>query len=582
MFRKKALEKMHEPESLDQLLVVVTPRSVWILASLAGVLVVALAWGFLSRIPVTVDGFGILVRPGSIKQIQSIGNGSVVSVRKDIGSLVNPGELIAIVNNPDQERRLDVDIAKYQSLRAFTDRTLEISARKRDLELELVNDTVASIEADRNSLMELRSRLSQQTGANAQKEIQSLEKNRKLLLNLYESQKKQLEDVTELVREGAVSDSQRLQLQATLTETENRLSELSLRRNSTDLRSIDNEQQDLRLKQEIEQLDAALQQEFIKRQRIEQDYDFEIHSKSVELNELSANIRLTKERQYRQQNVRSPYKGRTLEVSTSVGTNLGSGERVAILQIDSVQPFKRLVFADDAVSGTFTLSSATMQSEPIQFPPTAETLKQHLLAIGVFKKESSFDVVMQREFREYDIFTANPGEYYLEINDENLRSDGKIPTFATVLNLGGMIGDEELQHLCFFTIGDGKKVKQDMKVRISPANVERQRYGSIVGHVTDVSAYPVTSEGVLALTGNQEVASALLEKGGTILVTGALDKDPDTPGRYAWTSKGYDGPITAGTTTTCRITTEERPPITFVVPLLRKWIAGEGDDAPPI
>lgn len=582
MFRKKALEKMHEPESLDQLLVVVTPRSVWILASLAGVLVVALAWGFVSRIPVTVDGFGILVKPGSIKQIQSVGGGAVVSVRKDIGSTVQPGELIAVVSNTDQERQLDVDIAKYQSLRAFTDRTLAISSRKRDLELELVNDTIKSIEADRNSLIELRARLTSQTDANVKQEMQSLENNRRLLLDLYESQKKQLEDVTALVREGAVSDSQRLQLQATLTETENRLSELSLRRNNTDLRTIDNEQQDLRLKQEIEQLDGQLQQEFIRRQRIEQDYDFEIHSKSVELNELSANIRLTKERRYRQQNVRSPYQGRTLEISTSVGGNIGAGERVAILQIESVFPFKRIVFADDTASGSFTLSSTTMQSDPIQFPPTPETLKQHLLAIGVFKKESAFDVVMNREFREYDIYTANPGEYYLEINDENLTADGKIPTFATVLNLGGTISDEELQHLCFFNIGDGKKVNLDMKIRISPANVERQRYGSIVGHVTDVSAYPVTSEGVLALTGNQDVAAALLEKGGTILVTGALDKDPNIPGRYAWTSKGFDGPITAGTTTTCRITVEERPPITFVVPLLRKWIVGEGDDAPPI
>ena len=582
MFRKKALEKLHEPESLDQLLVVVTPRSVWTLASLAGVLVVALAWGFFSRIPVTVDGFGILVKPGSIKQIQSVGNGSVFSVRKDIGSGVEAGELIALINNPDQERQLDVDIAKYQSLRAFTDRTLAISASKRDLELQLVNRTIDSIEVDRASLIELRSRLTSQTDENVRKETQSLERNRRLLLDLYESQKQQLENVTELVREGAASDSQRLQLQATLTDTESRLSELSLRRNSTDLRTIDNQQQDLRLKQEIEQLDSKLQQEFIKRQRIEQDYDFEIHRKSVELNELAAKIRLAKERHYRQQSVRSPFKGRTLEISTSVGANLATGERVSILQIESVVPFKRLVFADDTVSGTFTLSSATRQTQDISFPPTVDALKSALVSLGIFNSASAFDVVMKREFREYDIFTADGEEYFLEINDENLVSDQKIPTFGTVLNLGGMVGDEELQHLCFFTIGDGKKVQREMKIRISPANVERQRFGSIIGHVTDVSAYPVTSEGVLALTGNQDVAAALLEKGGTILVTGNLDEDPAIPGRYAWTSKGYDGEITAGTTTTCRITIEERPPITFVVPLLRKWIVGEGSDVPPI
>ena len=45
--------------------------------------------------------------------------------------------------------------------------------------------------------------------------------------------------------------------------------------------------------------------------------------------------------------------------------------------------------------------------------------------------------------------------------------------------------------------------------------------------------------------------------------------------------KRSDIELSAGTATTCRITVEQRRPITFAIPLLRKWFLGESDQAGP-
>lgn len=582
MFRKKSMDKLHEPESLDQLLVVVTPRSVWTLVSLIVVLLVGLIWGIYSRIPITVDGFGILVKPGSIKTVQAIGSGTVFSVRTEVGSKVTAGDPIVLLNNPEQDRQLDIDIARYEALSRFNDRTLAISATKRDLEIDLVNSNIAAIETDKAAIADLRERLGQQMRENVTEETESLQRNQKLLSDLHRSQKKQLQNITKLIRDGAASNSQRLQMQATLTDTESRMSDMNLRKNSAELRSIDTEQQDLRLKQELTQLETQLQQQIIKRQQIQQDFDFEKHRKSMELSELAAKIRLTKERHYRQQIVHSAYSGKTLEVATSIGETVSSGERVAILQIESVEPFKRLVFGEDIAQGQFSFTLNGVKGQSLSYPANAQSIKEALLSTGAIAQPDKLQVKTRPSKLEFDIYFSDDDDVFLEINDEDLVNDANIPTFATALNLGGRVQNKDLQHLCFFPIGKGKKVVPKMKIRISPSSVERQRYGSIIGEVTDVSAYPVTSEGVLNLTGNKDVAAALLEKGGTILVNAQLKYDEDDPQRYAWTAKGYDREITAGTTTTCRITIEERAPISFVVPLMRKWLMGDVNDAPPI
>ena len=132
--------------------------------------------------------------------------------------------------------------------------------------------------------------------------------------------------------------------------------------------------------------------------------------------------------------------------------------------------------------------------------------------------------------------------------------------------------DAQLAAIAFFDIGPGKKLAAGGEIRITPVTVERARFGSMVADIQSVSPYPVTTETVTALIGNQEVAQTITRSHPVIEVGTLLRKDPDAHTGYQWTSgKGPPVIITSGTTATARATVELRAPITFVIPILRRW-----------
>jgi HlyD family secretion protein len=123
----------------------------------------------------------------------------------------------------------------------------------------------------------------------------------------------------------------------------------------------------------------------------------------------------------------------------------------------------------------------------------------------------------------------------------------------------------------YFPIKAGKKIQPGMTIRVAPDTVARERFGSLLGTVTTVSAFPVTKDGIASLVGNAEVVTALAAQGPVIEVTAELLQDPTTANGYRWSSS--TGPalqMTSGTTTTGRVVLEQRAPMTYLLPILRE------------
>ncbi len=155
--------------------------------------------------------------------------------------------------------------------------------------------------------------------------------------------------------------------------------------------------------------------------------------------------------------------------------------------------------------------------------------------------------------------TASVGQYF---NPGN--SLGTLQTARTA---------SDMMSVTYFAVRDGKKIHPGMKILITPDTVKRTRFGGIVGTITNISPFPVTTEGATSMIGNSEVAQRLMDReGGKIEAIAELTLDSQTFSGYKWSSS--DGPqleISLGTTTTVRVTVEERSPITFVLPILRDW-----------
>ncbi len=588
MFRKKILEKMSTPDSLDQLLVVVTPKSELTLGALAATLVVTIVWSCVAEIPVTVDGQGILLEPRSIRTIQAPSSGNITDLLHLVGDQVKAGEVIARIDQSEMARPLEQQVARYLSTRRFNTRVLEQAARKRDLELELNTQGLDANRRDIETLQKLRTKVGAQLDAVNALQALELAKSRQLLQKLKAANTRQLANVTALVDEGVVSVSRLMGAEASVADIEGRIGELDIRIKQTEMSKLESEQRDLKLGQELTALEATRQQLTIRRQQIQQEYEVEEQRKRQELEEMAASIRLTREKLHRLGSVRSPYAGKILEVTISVGQHVSGGGRVAMLHTEAQHPVQRLELAPDTAGGTFVLLVEGHETGPLPYNASSEQVLAALLALPPVKAQGGKIAATGRlpqepiDFRFVEPPTRPGASEFLDlaVKDADLYSDDEVPAFASITSLADRIPEEDLKHLGFFPIGQGLKVAAGMEIRVTPSNVERQRFGSIIGKVIDVSPFPVTSEGIVNVVGSSEVAKSLISGGGTILVTAELEKDPKSVSGFQWTSQGPPQRFSPGTTTQCRITVENRRPITFVIPLLRKWLLGQGDKLP--
>jgi len=161
--------------------------------------------------------------------------------------------------------------------------------------------------------------------------------------------------------------------------------------------------------------------------------------------------------------------------------------------------------------------------------------------------------------------------------------DGRVLEVALVpgqmIQTGSLVGSiqaedqaEDLISLTFFADRDGKQLKPGMVAQITPSISKREQFGGIVGQVTDVTPYPVTSSAITALVGNPELAKQLAGEAAPVQVKIHLNSDANTYSKYQWTSsKGPQQTLSSGTTAAVQVRIGEIAPIAYVIPLFRSW-----------
>lgn len=100
VFRQVSLERLSSPEQLDQIIHVTNPKSWLALLAFAALLVTAVAWSIVGRIPVEVSGSAILLNSGGVKNIVSLESGQITALYIEQGQIVEQNQLIAEITPP--------------------------------------------------------------------------------------------------------------------------------------------------------------------------------------------------------------------------------------------------------------------------------------------------------------------------------------------------------------------------------------------------------------------------------------------------------------------------------------------------
>jgi HlyD family secretion protein len=276
IFRKVALERLSSPEQLDMLMKISTPKGWLSILAIGGLLICAVIWGIWGTIPEKVRGRGILVKTGGVYNIVSTTSGRIQNLYFDVGDIVQKGQIVARVEQPELLAQIKEVKAKSQQLEQDRSRTAEFGTEEMALERKSMLHQKTTIES---SIAVLRERI---------KWLKERLKNQKVLFRKGLITKQQLLNTEEQL------DSTKLQIRAKKSELHQiKLKELQFKsRQKKELANIDNK---------IEETKRVLQ-------RLQED-----------LNESSK--------------ILSSYTGRILEISVDEGTLVNRGTKLMSMDL---------------------------------------------------------------------------------------------------------------------------------------------------------------------------------------------------------------------------------------------------------
>jgi HlyD family secretion protein len=286
IFREVALERLSSPDELDRLLRV-TDSKAWIAQlTIFGLIILALVWGYVGRIPSIISGQGVIVRRGGVINVVAAGSGVMAQLKVNVGDRITAGQIVAAVAQPAMlEKRKNAEQALAQARRERD--------RSHALRMEQAKMETAAI---------------QRQHANAELEAKHLEEQAELAKENVSAQD-QLLAAGIIIKQKAIEASQNLAaIQDRVANMHAHIQEL--------------EAQEFSVQAKVQQEDAANQAGV-------QDLERNLSALEKDL-EIAGNVV-------------SPYGGEVLEIKVSAGSTVAAGDPILSIQPD-VQDLEVLLY----------------------------------------------------------------------------------------------------------------------------------------------------------------------------------------------------------------------------------------------
>jgi HlyD family secretion protein len=468
LFRQEAVERLSSPEQLDQLVEVVSPRAWLPLTAIASLVIVALLWSVFGRLPITVTGQGVLVRPRRVVQFQSPSAGQLLTLNIQPGSEIRKGDLLGTIDQSALQQQLQQEQQKLAELLAQTQKTDGLRQQQTTLQQTILQQQQEILKTNLQNSESLAPVL-------RDKGLTALQGNRKgLELRLSQLRlqlpglEQRLQGRRQLLEAGAISLDTLSQFQQEYFDRLAQLADLEAQLRQLDVKEVEAQMQYLQNQTSIRETQTKLQDLVTQSAKLAQQNLEDSFNRQNQLDESNRKIAQLQLQLATQGKIISPYDGRALEVTAVSGQMIQPGERLGSIQAE------------------------------------------------------------------------NPAE--------------------------------PLVSLTFFPDRDGKQIQPGMPAQITPSVVKREQFGGIIGKVTDVAPFPVTSQSITSLVGNADLANQLAGNSAPVQITILLKPDPNMESGYSWSSsKGPNQRLSSGTTASVQVKIGEIAPIAYIIPIFRSW-----------
>jgi HlyD family secretion protein len=295
IFRQEALERLSSPERLDQLMQVVSPHNWLVLGTLLALLGLALAWAVVGRLPTTVAGRGVLMRPRKVVEWQAPAAGRLASLTVSVGDRVRQGAVLGAIDQADMHHQLHEERAKLQELQAQDSTKDALQAQQMTLQLHQI--------ALEKTALNLQQQDMQQRLRDAQAKTPLL--------------KERLENRRRLETMGLAArlSDERLHAEQAYLDNQHKIAELT-----ATLAQLDSQRTQLDSKSKsltLQGLEAST-------------------SRKNQIQELRRSIALREGQLQRTSEIISDYDGRVLELTFTIGQRVQAGLRLGSIEVEDV------------------------------------------------------------------------------------------------------------------------------------------------------------------------------------------------------------------------------------------------------
>lgn len=157
--------------------------------------------------------------------------------------------------------------------------------------------------------------------------------------------------------------------------------------------------------------------------------------------------------------------------------------------------------------------------------------------------------------------------------DVKISAGGMVGQGSSVITVREVKDDDDIV-VCYVGITDGKKIKPGMPVKVYPSIVNKFEYGNIEATVLSVDDYVTSLNTIANELGADSLVETFARSGPVIGVKCKLEKDDTTASGYLWSSKkASDIIVPQGTIVAADIITEEKKPISLLIPFIKEKIS---------
>jgi NHLM bacteriocin system secretion protein len=586
IYRKSALDKLSSPEQLDKSITIVSP-SFWIAAVGGGIIIaVLLVWSILGKLPVHVSASGMYLGKEGINSVVAESEGIVQEVYVSDGDYVEAGQVIAKLDSELveeeltklQDRRAKVEAVTFFSTddEATTDnkQLIDIKAQK------IVSG--ASLDSSQGMLDARQDELAtQRANTNSAKTTQD---NKKAALDAaqtaYNNTQYAYSDATEeynaasktfsQYQEAAKKTSEPVAPSPVIPEPEPVEEPVPVEEPSEDDPEYETKyaeyQQYLSDKAIYDQylIDLAAfneyQTEYAEYQQAKAQFDQFMAEYNAAYNAVVAAGDKVNTAKNEARNAELNYKNAELEYSQAA-----SAYNVEFQTQKSLESV--VVQLDAQVASEQKNSGNQDEALRLQFDSAKESVLGQLDA-EIDKYQTQLDMMTLKSRVSGNISTLN------------ITTGSAVQRGQSICSISPVPDAETEGVICYIPFSEGKKIKEGMKVNVFPSTVNRQEYGHMEGTVISVSDYVVSSEEMMNQLGNSSLVQAFQQSGPVMKIVCDLKKDDSTVSGYYWSGKkGKDVMVEAGTLVTADIVTEEKAPISMLIPLLKDKLSGNSGNS---